>query len=343
MPPSWPCCDQSPFRSAPAGRCPEPGSYVTRTAAGIPIVAVRGADGVVRGFRNACRHRGAAVACGAGHAASFVCPYHGWVYQLDGHLRRVSHEHGFPGLDLESNGLVPVAAFERHGLVFVDQEGDGVPAPEIDELNGVVTDDFHYVGCTEALQPVNWKVLVETFLEGYHIRFLHHSTFFPVQYDNINVVEQFGPNSRVTFPFRNIERPFDTDDPMAVRGRLTYVHHMFPNVVVVTFPGQVLMIVLDPVALDSTTMTTYSWRQSDDRVPPSGPQLLNDGGAEDFAVARTVQAGLSSGANDHLQFGRFEGAIAHFHRTLDAALGQAGWAVDASGPSRRDPFEATPR
>ena len=53
---------------------------------------------------------------------------------------------------------------------------------------------------------MNWKVLVEQFLEGYHIRSTHKDTFYPIQYDDLNVVEAFGPNSRITFPYKNIER-----------------------------------------------------------------------------------------------------------------------------------------
>ena len=315
------------LRSSAIPFCPsavidKPGDYIARDRAGVPIVVARGSDGVVRAFRNVCRHRGAAVACGEGHAASFVCPYHGWVYQLDGHLRRVPHDQGFPDLDIASTGLAEVEAFERYGIVFVRQESTwaAAAADDYEELAGVLTADYRYDGFGEAEHPVNWKLLVETFLEGYHIRFLHHDTFFPVQYDNVNVVESYGQNSRITFPYQNIERPFDTTDEMAVRGRMTYVHHLFPNVILATFPGQILMIVLDPVTVDRTLATTFAWRVGEADARPGNPSLLNDGAAQDFAIARTIQHGLASGANDRLHFGLFEGAIAHFHRTLDAAL-----------------------
>ena len=310
----------------PSASIAKPGDYIARDSAAVPIVAVRGSDGVARAFRNACRHRGAAVACGGGHAASLVCPYHGWVYQLDGRLRRVPHDQGFPDLDIAATGLAELATFERHGIVFVSQRPDA-PAgdePAVAELAGVITDDYHYDGCGDAEQPVNWKLLVETFLEGYHIRFLHHDTFFPVQFDNLNVVEEFGPNTRITFPYQNVSRAFDTSDEIAVRGRLTYVYHLFPNVMLATFPGQILMIVLDPVTVDQTTVTTFAWRLDTAEVRSGNPNLLNDGAAQDFAIARTIQHGLASGANDHLRFGLFEGGIAHFHRTLDAELESVG-------------------
>ena len=65
------------------------------------------------------------VAAGSGCAKAFVCRYHGWTYRLDGTLSHVPHEHGFPGLDRPSHGLVSVRVVERSGLVFVTQDGEG--------------------------------------------------------------------------------------------------------------------------------------------------------------------------------------------------------------------------
>ncbi|MBW2426483.1 MAG: Rieske (2Fe-2S) protein, partial [Deltaproteobacteria bacterium] len=81
------------LRRLPVPFCPsaalrEPGAFVARSAAGAPILAVRGEGGQVLAFRNACRHRGAEVASGTGCARTFVCPYHGWTYGLDGRLQR---------------------------------------------------------------------------------------------------------------------------------------------------------------------------------------------------------------------------------------------------------------
>src|SRR5262249_25529100 len=113
-------CWPVPF--CPSAALPEPGSYVAREAAGTPLVVVRGQDGRVRAFRNACRHRGNQLAEGSGCARSFACRYHGWTYRLDGALAHVPHEHGFPGLDKSAFGLVPLACEERLGLVFATQE-----------------------------------------------------------------------------------------------------------------------------------------------------------------------------------------------------------------------------
>jgi len=138
----------------PSGALAEPGAYVARDAGGTPVVAVRGDDGTVRAFRNVCRHRGAAVVCGTGRTTAFACPYHGWTYQLDGRLRGVPHKSGFPGLDLDANGLSPLAASEHHGVVFVTQRGPATPGHEIEELAGVVGPELEFTGSDQTDEKV---------------------------------------------------------------------------------------------------------------------------------------------------------------------------------------------
>eukprot|EP01136_Pigoraptor_vietnamica_P034690 Opistho-1_new@98963 len=78
-----------PMAFCPSAALPEPGSYIARTTVGTPLVVVRGLDGVVRGFRNACRHRGMKLEEGEGCKRAFTCPYHAWTYGLDGTLPHV--------------------------------------------------------------------------------------------------------------------------------------------------------------------------------------------------------------------------------------------------------------
>ena len=127
-----------PIPFCPVAALPEPGSYVARSSAGVPIVVVRDLQGTIRAFRNACRHRGMQLADGTGCTKIFRCNYHGWAYRLDGQLEYVPHEHGFPDLDKSSNGLVPVHSVDiQSGLVFVTQDEPvglgafGIPAGSV--------------------------------------------------------------------------------------------------------------------------------------------------------------------------------------------------------------------
>lgn len=314
----------------PSAALPEVGSYVAREAGGTPLVAVRGRDCVVRAFRNACRHRGTQLATGAGCERALVCRYHGWTYELDGRLRHVPDEHGFPGLDKATRGLVPVETAERHGLVFVRQDGPPITDVDLGGIPSLVAPAYRLLGSDARDVPANWKIAVEGFLEGYHIRSTHADTFYPVQYDNLNVVETFGRNGRIAFPYRAIEKLRDV--PPAERsadGKLTYVYHLFPNVMVATFPGRVFMVALEPLAPDRTRFVTWVMtdRAPDDREAQGmierAQTFVDAGAAEDRDVACSIQRSLGSGANEFFEFGRFEALIVHFHRNLTAAIAEA--------------------
>jgi phenylpropionate dioxygenase-like ring-hydroxylating dioxygenase large terminal subunit len=288
---------------------------------------VRSKDGAVRAFRNACRHRGTQIADGSGCAKAFVCRYHGWTYGLDGRLQHVPHEHGFPGLDKETSGLVPVEATEASGLVFVRQEA-GLEGADIAELPPLVPPDYRLVGTAETELPVNWKIVMDGFLEGYHIRSTHRDTFYPVQFDNLNVVETFGRNHRIAFPYRSIDklRAVPPDERRADGRVLTFVYHLFPNVIVATFPEQLKVVVVEPLASDRMKFVIYTLTGRREHEADALKEVerasafSNAGAIEDAAVALGIQRGLASGANEFFELGRFEGALTDFHRSLDETI-----------------------
>lgn len=329
----------------PSASIPNPGDHVERTAFGVPLFAVRGHDRRARVFRNACRHRGFALVEDAGCSNALVCRYHGWTYRLDGALAHVPHREAFPDLDMAARGLVEVPSREVDGLVVIDaleaahRVGPDRQAQALSWLTDgspwrdklLPAERLVYVDSTA--RAMNWKVLVEQFLEGYHIRWTHRDTFFPVQYDDLNVVETFGPNSRITFPYRNIERL--RDRPQATwttDARVTYLYQLFPNVMLATFPDLMLVIVVDPVDVDHSTVVIYSMvkpevaeRMSRDDMPgnpAAAGTFIARGAIEDNEMSEGVQRGLHSGANEFVEFGRHESAIGHFHAMLDGRLAQ---------------------
>ena len=100
---------------------PAPGSYRLCDIGGAPILLVRGEDGNVRAFRNACRHRGAPVVRGeCGTARLLVCQFHSWSYDLSGRLVRVPDERDFVGLHADERGLPSVRCERWGGWHFVN-------------------------------------------------------------------------------------------------------------------------------------------------------------------------------------------------------------------------------
>ncbi|MFT6701256.1 MAG: phenylpropionate dioxygenase-like ring-hydroxylating dioxygenase large terminal subunit [Pseudomonadales bacterium] len=308
----------------PSSALAKPGDYVARDVAGIPLITIRGLDGNVRAFRNACRHRGVQLANGQGCARALVCPYHGWAYSLDGSLKSIPHEHGFPDVDKATRGLVAVACFESNGLVFINQHSQENIEQDVWSVPKLIPDGYRLLNSGSQVVEANWKLHLESSLEGYHIRQTHKNTFFPVQYDNLTVVETFGVNSRVAFPYQSIEglrNKKQTD--INVNSRLTYVYHLFPNVVISTFPGCIQVVILEPI--DESTTRQHSYLVSDIGVNETekldavfeGQKFAAKGAIEDLEIVLSAQRGLASGANAFLEFGLFETAIVRLHAHLE--------------------------
>ena len=312
----------TPF--CPSAALPEQGSYVARMAAGNPIVVTRDGDGSVRAFINACRHRGMQVAEGNGCAKALSCPYHGWTYGLDGTLKGIPGQSGFPELDREQHGLKAVAAIEQGGIIYVQQEGNIDPRR--------LTHALDYFSPNQPLfdqkvltDSANWKLLYETLMEGYHIKSLHRESFYPFGFDNLNVVETFGPHSRVVYPFQRIEQlrevpPSDRN----LSGLVTSVYMLFPNASISVLSKHTNLVILEPVSPTESQWVIYSLiNTSSDGKPfdledaKRDAAFVNDSGQEeDRAAAAAIQRTLASGANSHLTFGHFEKAIVHFHQRL---------------------------
>jgi len=319
---------RTPTPFCPSAALPEIGSYVAREVAGIPLVVVRGNDGQVRAFRNACRHRGMQVASGTGCARALVCRYHGWTYNLEGRLRHIPHEAGFPGFDKEAHPLVPVAATERFGLVFVTQDEPALGDDSLGGLERLIAPDQRLFATGERDFEVNWKIFLESFIEGYHIKSTHPESFLPYGFDNLNVIDLFGRNSRVTYPFQRIRKLAKVAPAeRRVEGLLTYVYHLFPNVLVTVLSRHTNVVILEPLGVDRTRQFTYTLTNGGGDDPEALAEARRDaefvgntGALEDRAVVHAIQRGLASGANEAFTFGRYESAIAHFHQTLTAAL-----------------------
>ena len=317
-----------PVAYCPSAALPDKGSFVARSAAGTPLVVVRGLDGEVRAFINACRHRGMQVAKGSGCSRAFVCPYHAWTYNLEGELKNIPGREGFPGIDPEQHGLVQVSAREKGGIVYVMQQGE-ITEDMLADCLDYFSPEQQMFETDEIVDEANWKILNETLMEGYHIKSLHSETFYPYGLDNINLVEIYGANSRVTFPFRRIEKMRDiAPDQRRIDGLVTSVYLLFPTASVSVLSKHTNLAILEPLSPTSSRWVLYRMvnRAVDGNdIPLEEAQrdalFVGDSGQnEDREAARAIQQSVSSNANTHFTFGHFESAIVNFHQHLGKYL-----------------------
>ncbi|PJN96303.1 Rieske (2Fe-2S) protein [Amaricoccus sp. HAR-UPW-R2A-40] len=156
----------------PACEIPQTGNFVTMQVGQYPVVIVRGADGRIRAFHNACRHRGSRV-CTAlkGSAPKLVCPYHQWTYELDGRLL-FARDMG-PGFDASQYGLKPISCAEAGGLVYVCL-ADSPPAiePFLEKAGRYLAphrlDQAKVAFESTIVENGNWKLVIENNRECYH-------------------------------------------------------------------------------------------------------------------------------------------------------------------------------
>jgi len=313
-----------PVPFCPSALLTETGSFVARKAAGTPILVVRGQDSQIRAFVNVCRHRGMPVAEGSGCRKSFVCPYHSWTYALDGTLKNIADSHGFPGVDAEEHGLLPVGVAEKGGLVFVNQEGPIMPE-DIAQVPDFFSEKQTCFEQESMVDQTNWKLLAETTMEGYHIKGLHRKSFFPYGLDNTNVVETFGPNSRVVFPFKRINKLRDiAPAERSLDGMVTSVYNLFPNTVVSVLSKHSTLTIFEPIAADKTEIVIYrvANQLADGNCVRTEEAKLDAnfvkgaGFDEDREAAVKIHDAIRPEKNTHLTFGLFEKAIVHFHESL---------------------------
>ena len=159
---------------------PEPGSFKLVELDGEPIILVRGRDDVIRAFYNVCRHRGTAVEereCGK--AVRFQCPYHAWIYDLDGKLIRAKHTEDLEDFSFDTFGLHAIHSATWQGFVFLNLS-DGPVAPLEDQLGDLVDHfarfDFSTLRSAKRIDydvAANWKFIAENYSECYHCPGVH--------------------------------------------------------------------------------------------------------------------------------------------------------------------------
>ena len=322
---------------------PNAGDYLTHDLGGVPILMVRQSDGSVSGFLNVCRHRGSRVAEAQGEQAkSFSCPYHGWTYGLDGQLVARPDERSFAGVTKAECALRRLPVVERHGMIWYSPTPDATfnlgdhLGRAADDLAAFGLAGYHHYGTRIQRRRLNWKGVIDTFLEAYHIGVLHTKTIHPIIHTNVSTFDEFGLNLRLIFARRTMDRLAElpeADWDLVPHTIMIYV--LFPNTVFImqgdhvetwhVFPAgngsdesdmRISLYIPEPAATDSARR---HWDRNFD--------LLIRTTDEDFPVGEGMQRGFYAGAQPHIVFGRNEPGLQHFHRSVRRALGLPAAAV----------------
>lgn len=321
---------------AHSSELPKAGSFMTLEYVGLPLLLTRDKDGQVNALLNVCRHRGARlVGESAGCQHIFSCPYHAWSYTSTGDLRGISHEKpGFPGIDKSAHALRRLPVAERLGLIWIiaDQNAD---EPDIDRVIDPLANDFQWLGMDQMAiaasdtleRKANWKLLIEGGIEAYHFKVAHRETIGPHFLDNLSSYEMMGPHMRSVLPRESLTELKQTPQgSWSIRDHANVLYSIFPTDQFLLMQDHVGWLSYRPLAPDRTQIRLTTLAPAKDITPNNqahwgrNHKITRTTLFEDFEINEQVQAGLMSGANEALTFGRYEGALDRFNAVVEDHL-----------------------
>ena len=319
------------------------GDFITLDIMGERGFVMRGEDGELRAFNNVCRHRAAAVVRGdagnCGHAVR--CFYHGWTYGLDGRLKALPGEASFPGVDKSRFGLKPLDCEVWQGLVFVRFAGDGPSVaerfkPYERELAAYRGAEMVPVGGGWDFElAVDWKNVMDNYLEGYHVP-VGHPGLFRLFGNSYEVETQAGNVNRAVGRLRDkesdnwSERAYQRLRPPAPHlddelGGTWRYYALLPNTAFDVYPEFMDFFHVVPLAPGRARLRGRIYGlPGSDRALRAARWLIRRINAqvqrEDEGLIESVQAGLATSAYGVGTLSEKEACLRQLHDMVRAAI-----------------------
>ncbi|MEZ5802355.1 MAG: aromatic ring-hydroxylating dioxygenase subunit alpha [Rhizobiaceae bacterium] len=323
---------------------PNPGDYLAMDVVGERALVVRGKDGEVRAFHNLCRHRGSRVVAESQGTCknALVCPFHGWVYNLDGTLRGAARPRSFPDLDKTEFGLMPLELEIWMGFIFIRFRESGQPsvaelmAPVAEEISHYdVPDMVPSYGIWTQTTPVNWKSVRDVDNEGYHVAMAHPalqdlygSTYFDEPF--VNGVSRsfatYNPHAGRRWSVRNYLKVAPQPERLPEHLRRAWVYYgLFPNTVIALTPETAQFYQEFPLSTGETLLRGAIYRYRDETREEAAARYLafridRDTMAEDVQLSVWSNESMLSDAFQGFYLSDLEFGVRTHHDHLRQAL-----------------------
>jgi choline monooxygenase len=299
-------------------------SYFTDTVAHQPVVVIKGDDAVIRAFFNVCQHRGHELLKGRGKLGKGLsCPYHAWMYNLEGALVRAPYTEQLAGFDKSQYSLRTLPIAFAAGLIFVnlDPECDPFEAEMAEfgpSISKQIPDIEQYVAAYRLHYDINanWKTVVDNFSEAYHIPVAHPQLAKVLDQG----MDEFQEEYRWSYILYRSRTGFEGLE--LEQGSPYIAWQAWPYLCMLSLPGSENLIVLrmapngvDRCAERVDIYTPQGEGENDKNLIAVKDLFINMFNQEDIAIVESVQRGMSSLGYDQ---GRYvcDAAESWFSETL---------------------------
>ena len=328
--------EESPICLGTAALVPNQGDWFTVDIGDKSILIVRNNKTEISAYLNICSHRGAKLVEGSGTKAyAFKCPYHSWVYNLDGELKARPRENAFEEINKDQCSLQKFELDNHQGFLWLimDKKAKNKHASNKADLNELLIDyDFNKYQHFKSIKiypKLNWKLAVDTFLELYHIDELHTKSLAPIIKNDLQLFDTYGKNIRVIGARHSAvklnrvlkdQREFDIH---TIQLRI-----LFPNTILVCHPDHVEVWQILPknevneceVSFSLYTKEAFSSKSAIRHWDNNFNLALNAVVKEDFPLGENVQKGFYAAPKRKIIFGKNEPALQHFHKQIKLDL-----------------------
>ena len=324
-----------PIPVAVSAVLPSPRSRIVLDDFGPSILLTRAEDGTVHAFHNVCTHR--AIKLCQSHTMEkgglITCPYHAWSFDMKGQLKSLPRPEVFPGLDKSKLGLIELECVEAGGIIWVNLDKD--QKADFSIVSGPLAADFDAIGLGEQKiykqlrveVNANWKLIVDSFSENYHVTRLHSRSLGGMFVDRKVTCERIGEHMRVMSGRAGFSRNETIETFEQFRESAVMHYTLVPGGLLIASPTYISLMLLSPQAVDRTVVNFYMLV---DRLPETEREMARCEKSvalmtritteEDFWVAELGMIGARTGVVTDMICGGMEREIIQFHGNVNEIL-----------------------
>ena len=300
-----------------------PGDAVIEEVSNQPIIIIKQEDNSLKAFFNVCQHRGGPLLTKNSCIKTLQCKYHGWIYNLNGELKKVREFENVEDFDFEDYNLKSINIKVWQGLIFINFNNrpnnlNSILKKISNRIRPINFSKYTFYRSVSYHIKCNWKTYIDNFLEGYHIPFVHPKLNKVLDYKSYTT-EIFKNHSLQFAPINSNISPYDKSTGLK---NIAYYYTIFPNVLLNIAPGRLQTNVVKPTSPNSCVVDfNYYFDKVSDEIIKNDIEFSNEVQLEDIKICEEVQKRLESkGYNQGRISPQSEKGLYHFQSVLKEKL-----------------------